>query len=322
MIDKILRVLQNMFTGYLIRPLNQICRYDLPSENNGWKKQCILPVYGNLSTRSVFDPYVFKIDKKFVMVVSERLYHGIDMLESEDGFNWTKKSTILQRVPYTWQNIVNRASIVYHNGLWHLWYTGQFNNISQIGHTVSDSCLVFKNATNPCLTADLESEGVSVMNPCVIWNDHKQIFQMWYAAGDNYEPDAIFYAESLNGDNWIKRPEPVLVKYPAHKWEQYKVGGCQVVRDKDGTYTIYYIGYQNVDVARICIAHSKDGINWVRPENNLLISPTKGSWDADATYKPAVVEKEGTLYMWYNGRRGHEEYIGLATKKSLNYEKI
>ena len=77
---------------------------------------------------------------------------------------------------------------------------------------------------------------------------------------------------------------------------------------------MYYIGYQNVDVARICYATSKDGIHWVRKDNNIIIAPSRNRFDSDACYKPAVVERDGKLFMWYNGRYNNDEYIGLATK--------
>lgn len=297
------------------RAANQRHCFDFPPENNGWRKIRATPVYGDETTSSIFDPFVFIENDKFIMIVSERLNHGIDRLESEDGIHWDKTATILRRIPDTWQSIVNRATLVFHDGLWHMWYTGQFNNSACIGHTTSKDVFSFHNANEPCLKAEMKAEGVSVMNPCVLWNEEKHCFQMWYAAGDNYEPDVLFYAESKDGDKWIKHPEPILTKLPSHEWEKAKVGGCDVKRKSDGTYEMYYIGYQNVDVARICYATSKDGIHWDRTDNNLLIAPSENGFDSDATYKPAVLEKGNRLYMWYNGRSRNEEYIGLATKE-------
>lgn len=41
-------------------------------------------------------------------------------------------------------------------------------------------------------------------------------------------------------------------------------------------YYMFYIGYQNVDTARVCMAESNDGIhNWVRSTDNPVISPEK-----------------------------------------------
>ncbi len=314
--------IKSLFNGAYIRSykfkrqrnINQQHCFDYPAENNGWRKIGDAPVYGDTSTSCVFDPFVLVENGKFVMFVSERLNHGIDRLESEDGIHWEKTATILSRIPDTWQSIVNRATLVFHDGFWHMWYTGQFKNTACIGHTTSKDAISFPNAEEPCLKAEMESEGVSVMNPCVLWNEQKHCFQMWYAAGEDYEPDVLFYAESIDGDNWLKRAEPVLEKYANHPWECVKVGGCDVKLKNDGTYEMYYIGYQNVDVARICHATSEDGIHWNREDNNLLIAPSKDKFDSDACYKPAVVEHDGKKYMWYNGRHNNDEYIGLAIK--------
>ena len=187
--------------------------------------------------------------------------------------------------------------------------------MTALGYAISHDGKLYKRKEIPVVSATLSFEGVSVMNPCVLWDCKNNKYRMWYSAGENYEPDVICYAESVDGINWTKYTAPVLELDKSRKWEQYKVGGCFVTVDDDGVYTLYYIGYQNVDVARICYATSKDGINWVRDDNNLILSPTKGAWDSDAVYKPSILQCEGKLYLWYNGRKGKEEYIGLATKR-------
>ena len=79
-------------------------------------------------------------------------------------------------------------------------------------------------------------------------------------------------------------------------------------------YYLFYIGFRDVNHAQIGIARSRDGMtNWERHPANPIINPTPGAWDADAVYKPAVIF-DGTRWMlWYNGRRGNVEQIGLAT---------
>ncbi|MCD7923962.1 MAG: hypothetical protein LUI85_04395 [Bacteroides sp.] len=67
-----------------------------------------------------------------------------------------------------------------------------------------------------------------------------------------------------------------------------------------------------MDVARICEAHSNDGVNWIRSLENPILSPTYNSWDSDAVYKPAVVYNDDSIFVWYNGRYGRKEYIGFA----------
>lgn len=298
----------------LSRFFQQLHRYDYPDVNNGWLKYSKDPVFGDLLTGSVFDPYVLQMDDKFYMFVSERNNNSIIRIESRDGINWEDVKTVIGPKTGTWQSKVNRGCVLKSGGVWHMWYTGQTRYNSCIGHTTSIDGIHFENADSPCIIPTMSNEGVSVMNPCVLWDEETNLFKMWYAAGDNFEPDALFYAESLDGKSWKKQTEPVLTKNPCHKWELAKVGGCHILK-RDKKYEMYYIGYQNPHVARICYAYSVDGIHWYRPDNNLLIGPTRKGFDLDATYKPTVVDNNGKLYMWYNGRSGNVEYIGLAIKQ-------
>lgn len=297
----------------IIRYLNQRHCYDFPAENNGWKKFGDQPVLGNEITGTMFDPFVYMENNLLVMIVSERKTGNLVRLESSDGIKWKNQKTVLERIGGTWESIVNRASVVVHDGKWHMWYTGQDGTSSKIGYAISNDGIHYSRVQQQPVVSSIGGEGVSVMNPHVIWNKTKNVFQMWYAAGEDYEPDILCYAESEDGVNWSKR-QKVLEKDPSHEWEKAKVGGCHVTIDNSGLYTMYYIGYQNVDVARICFAKSTNGIHWTRPKNNLLISPSRGAWDSDAVYKPTVVERNGKLLLWYNGRSALDEYIGLIYK--------
>ena len=315
MIMFLLNKLVNMFHRFIKRPINQLHRYDYPPENNGWIKIGEKPVWGDANTGTMFDPYSYLEDGIIKMVVSDRKKKRIILLESINGISWEKKSDLLAGKEGSWDYDVNRGCMLYHNNKYYLWYTGQADNKSAIGVCISNDGRTFNRLLDrPVIVASNDCEGVSVMNPCVLWDTEDAKFKMWYSAGDTYEPDVICYAESYDGLLWVKNTKPVLEKYPCHQWERFKVGGCCVIK-RGEYYQMYYIGYQNIDVARICVAYSKDGIKWLRDENNLQISPTRNSWDSDATYKPTVVEKEGKLYLWYNGRKGYEEYIGLAIKE-------
>ena len=78
---------------------------------------------------------------------------------------------------------------------------------------------------------------------------------------------------------------------------------------------MFYIGYEDIDTARICVAKSKNGITgWERSTLNPLVEPTAGAWDSDATYKPTVLwnEEKEKWMLWYNGRTAGDEYMGYA----------
>lgn len=79
---------------------------------------------------------------------------------------------------------------------------------------------------------------------------------------------------------------------------------------------MFYIGYTDLYTARVFLAESTDGINWNRDSYNPIIEPTEGTFDASAVYKPSAEYdyKNNRWLLYYNGRNGSEEYIGLAIK--------
>ena len=82
-------------------------------------------------------------------------------------------------------------------------------------------------------------------------------------------------------------------------------------------YVMFYIVYKTVNEASICIAKSDNGIGWVRSDENPIVTPTVNTFDQSSCYKPSVVydEDNDEWRMWYNGRNGNSEYIGLCIKK-------
>jgi predicted GH43/DUF377 family glycosyl hydrolase len=76
---------------------------------------------------------------------------------------------------------------------------------------------------------------------------------------------------------------------------------------------MFYIGFHDEHLAQIGMAKSPDGIgNWTRYEGNQIIFPTPGGWDASACYKPFAIQEKDRWMLWYNGRNGSLEQIGLA----------
>ena len=80
---------------------------------------------------------------------------------------------------------------------------------------------------------------------------------------------------------------------------------------------MFYIGYRDIDHAQIGLARSKDGITgWQRhPGQPDHPARAKNKWDHDACYKPYAIFDGGKWLLWYNGRHGGLEQIGLATHR-------
>ena len=290
-----------------------------------WKKDSNNPVLGNQNIGTVFDPYIMKdSDGKYRMYVSWRKNGSIAVTKSEDGKSWEELKEVLKSDKSTgWEDAVNRASVIYKDNMYYMWYTGQANEVSKIGYATSQDGYTFEKKNGPVLIPEEEYEGQSVMNPYVMYDEQEKIYKMWYAAGENYEPDVISYAISKDGINWTKYSNnPIMEKNQNSKsLDNYKVGACEVHKINN-EYVMFYIGYTDINTARIFVAKSKDGVhNWKRYGKYPIVKPTISSFDSDACYKPTVIwnEEDSMWMLWYNGRKDGDEYIGLATCKEYNF---
>lgn len=290
-----------------------------------WSKYEGNPILGNSNMGTCFDVNVLRWGEEFSMYFSWRPKKALALCSSKDGINWSEPQIILENDLTTgWEDDINRSCTLKVGKLYHLWYTGQANGYSRIGHAYSyDGVNFVRTSRLPIIIPEYPWEKESVMNPYVMLDEDRGIYRMWYAAGETYEPNVICYAESSDGLTWQKSPvNPVFVK-GRYFYDKDRVGGCEVHKLPDGRFAMFYIGYEDIDTARICVAISEDGITgWKRIEENPIISPENGSWDGHACYKPSLycdVENEQWL-LWYNGRFEHSEYIGLAIHCGLDLE--
>lgn len=259
------------------------------------------------------------VDKNntYRMYVSWRNLGKIALSLSEDGINWSDLQIVLNNGnSKSWENIVNRACVIYKEGLYYMWFTGQNNGMSRIGYATSKDGLYFKSLENPVLIPEYNYEKQSVMNPHVIFDKSENIYKMWYAAGETYEPDVISYATSKDGITWKKYKENPIFIPNKNKLllDSFKIGACDVHKISDNYYLMFYIGYSDLNTARIFVAESENGINNWKRSKNPIIKPSKDKFDSDACYKPsAIFDKKNNKWMiWYNGRRRENEFIGLA----------
>ena len=299
-----------------------------PETNGGWVKYPA-PVMGDKDLGTCFDVHVLKDEKGYAMHFSWRPTGALAVAHSTDGIHWSEPEITLAPNPESgWEDRLNRDCVLYKDGLYRMWYTGQSSHYSWIGYAVSTDGTHFKRVTDqPVLFPERPFEGESVMNPFVLWDEDIGLYRMWYAAGEAYEPNVLAYATSIDGINWKKWPSNPVFRPDENKvYEQNRVGACQIIKE-NGWHYIFYIGYEDIDTARICVARSKNGIsNWERLPANPIVSPTLGGWDESACYKPYVLwDGENDRWMlWYNGRKaGAYEYIGLVTHegRDLGFDK-
>ena len=295
------------------------------SPHGGWVKYEGNPVLGGPELGTCFDANVIPQGQApYNMYFSWRPQKAIALSLSQDGVAWTQPQIVLDCDSTTgWEDIVNRSTTIYWQGRFHMWYTGQTfppelgQGVSKIGYAVSDDGLHFRRVQRePVLEPEMDYEGYSVMNPYVLYDEKRGVLRMWYSSGETYEPNVECYAESEDGIHWTRSPlNPIFAKGVPGTWEADRVGGLEVHPLPDGRYIMFYIGYSDINTARIGAAVSPDGITrWHRLQSNPLVEPTPGEWDERACYKPTVCydAKKDRWMLWYNGRNDHYEFIGLA----------
>lgn len=285
--------------------------------SGNWQKYSSTQILGDSSTGSLFDPYCMidkKYDKKYRCYVSKRNEASIVLYTSSDGINFDDDYITILKSDKPDEYIYNRATILFRNGTYYMYYTKQVNNTkSYIYRATSTDGISFKFDKNPILTPTLDFEKESVMNPDVIYNEKTNQYMMYYAAGEIYEPDVIGLATSSDGKTWTKNKEPVLAKNPDKKAaDSFKVGATDVFI-KDGIFYVFYIGYTDIDTGRIFMIKSNDDINFDRQSYEIVVAPDANGFDKESVYKPSVVHDEDNnrWLLYYNGRTEDREYIGL-----------
>ena len=286
----------------------------LGDTSGGWRKYAHNPVLGG-SLGVCFDVSLLNEHGKYRMWFSWRNKKSIALVESPDGIHWGSPEIVLGPSPATqWEEDINRPVVIRKGNSYFMWYTGQAREHSWIGLATSNDGTHWERAASvPVLSPEQPWEKAAVMCPCVVWDETLRAFRMWYSGGEQYEPDAIGYTTSADGRRWKKlAANPIFKAAPEIAWERYKVTGCQVLQRGKWHY-MFYIGFRDIDHAQIGVARSRDGITgWQRLAANPIISPGIKQWDHDACYKPYAIFDGRRWLLWYNGRHGNVEQIGLA----------
>jgi hypothetical protein len=154
------------------------------------------------------------------------------------------------------------------------------------------------------------------------------LWRMWYLSNTKWvtfngktEPFYhIKYAESHNGIDWQRQGKIAIDFKDA---EECGIVRACVIKDA-ATYKMWY-SYRNLNnyrsdksnSYRIGYAHSKNGVDWVRADEQAGIDISNTGWDSEMIEYPYVYAFKGRYYMLYNGNCFGKTGFGYAVLESL-----
>jgi predicted GH43/DUF377 family glycosyl hydrolase len=142
-------------------------------------------------------------------------------------------------------------------------------------------------------------------------------FRMWYVAGSSWETVrgkrvprySLKYFESQDGIDWPDEGRPCMELQE----DEHGFGRPWIERDEEGTYHLYYsIRVRSLAAYRLGYATSKDGLDWVRKDAEMGLSPTPGSFDAHGMSYSALIDVHGSTYCFYNGNDFGKDGFAVA----------
>jgi hypothetical protein len=175
-----------------------------------------------------------------------------------------------------------------------------------------DGGATFTRASPAPILERSEMDPYLTASPWVLIEDGR--WRMWYVSGSRWEAGDetpqhyyhIRYAESRDGLEWTRRGT-VCIDYAAPG--EHAFSRPCVVRDGD-RYRMWY-AYRGA-AYRIGYAESRDGVRWIRKDDEAGIDVSPSGWDSEMVAYPCVFDHAGRRYMLYNGNGYGRTGIGLA----------
>ena len=226
-----------------------------------------------------------------------------------NGWQWTRVAgnPVLPGVAGTWEAWTADPTVLYRNGLYHMWYTGAGREPWRIFYASSHDGLSWTKAPNP-----VNEEG---HRATVVF--HEGRYHMYLTIGGTGSDIHLQVADKPEGP--FHDEGPVLRADTA--WEEKKLWCPDALYDaEDKLWKMWYsagtvqAGAGWPEPKAIGYATSVDGRNWIKHRDNPIIVPTgDDSWMERAVCTLMVVRQNGRYLGFSNsvGRDGHSR-IGMA----------
>jgi predicted GH43/DUF377 family glycosyl hydrolase len=210
------------------------------------------------------------------------------------------------------------TSLLNHDGKKYLYYVGINLGVTvplrnSIGLAISkDNGITFEKISEGPIIDRNYKEPHFTATPEVMYENG--LFRMWYLSCVKWELDRgkpkhyyhLKYAESRNGIDWDRQG---VVAIDFKNSDEYAIGVPHVIKE-DGIYKMWYC-YRG-EKYRIGYAESRNGINWIRKDEQMEIAVSESGWDSEMIEYPNVFDHRDRRYLLYNGNSYGKTGFGLA----------
>lgn len=246
------------------------------------------------------------------------------LLQSSQTFgqvNWKKyeyNPVLKVGNPGSWDEaFVGNVSVIYDDNTYKMWYEGvNLNDDHRIGYAVSaDGINWTKSERNPILIPGVDGswDNGGIGGATVLFDGTN--YQMWYSGYNKTdETYAIGNATSMDGINWKKHLNPVLISGDSSIWDSNDVKNPSILFD-GFTYRMWYQGCIRPDLFKIGYAFSEDGITWEKYGNNPVLKVESNYTDCSWITRPSVLFYGDTYHMWYSRREVNQSHICYASSE-------
>lgn len=255
---------------------------------------------GDWDAVDVLNPSVIQRDKTYYNFFSGydgRIWHT-GLAVSGDGVHWQKQGDILSPDAGTWERgaIVANGSAIDVNGS--VFYYYQAGDPVEIGLARSKDGLSWQRNGGPVLPVgpweSWDERGVA--DPDVIRLGDS--FYMFYLGMDRARRQRLGVAESRDGVNWFKlRSNPILELGDYGAFDENGLGEPAVWAAR-GYYWMLYTGRDRMEVRRMGLARSRDGVRW---EKLPVVIAGSEAWDSKVICDPSVIAEGDRVVVWFGG---------------------
>lgn len=168
---------------------------------------------------------------------------------SPDGITWTKyvaNPIFVTGVSGTWDENLDGCFVIKDGPTYHMWYTAmeKATEIRRVGYASSSDGMNWTKEANAVLPTGAPGQWDEIYAtwPSVI-KEADGSFTMWYfGSGGSPFDTGIGWATSLDGKNWTKEYQPVLLGGSPGQWDAYLIGRPAVIRESPSQLHMWYVG--------------------------------------------------------------------------------